>query len=260
MQSIHTPSRKENATMFRFHLFALVLTASFAFAASTSAALVGSKSTSDDTVISVNLTTEGGIDWIKWGEDSATDEDQKAGGTALGSLVDNAGTTRVQITDDPHLITTWTDGTPDAANDAGKEDNMIRNNATNDETDDSVGRGFSFDVASAPMSRVLKVYTSVFNATGTFTATLGSESFTDTVTSNTAGVDTEAVWQVIFSSPTSQTLTIDWAVTAEQGITDGAFSNVGISAATLAVIPTPAALPAGLAMLGMVTLRRRRRS
>jgi len=39
----------------------------------------------------------------------------------------------------------------------------------------------------------------------------------------------------------------------------GGGNGWGIEAVTISVIPTPAALPAGLAMLGLITMRRRRR-
>lgn len=239
----------------RFHLSTALVLASlvFAFTAVASADVIGTVSTSDNTAISVDLTAEGTLDWKMWGEENENDVDEKVGADEISDLGLLSGTSLVPASNDINTI--WSDGTPDLN---GNTNNSIRNNATNDSADDSTGRGFTFTVPAGPEGRVLKVYTSVFKADGTLTASLADDgaSFTDTVTSAITGVQTEAIWEITFSSAVADTLEVEWKVTAERD--NGHYSNINLNAATL--VPEPGTLVLLLAGGAAAMLRRRDRA
>jgi hypothetical protein len=117
-----------------------------------------------------------------------------------------------------------------------------------------VGKGFTFDVTAGLVEQTLRLYVNTFNATGTLTATLkdSGDATLGTPVADTASSST--IFEVTFSDPDAETLTIDWVNTTDSGN----FDNVQLFAATMTIVPEPTSL--ALLFLGGVALLGRRRS
>jgi len=203
---------------------------------------------------SVNLTTEGNLDWIHWGLSAATDVNRKVTGlsqisnfTTIGS-----GTSVVRLTDSPSKYS-WIDGSPTAivTNTPG---GVYINNF------DGPGRGFMFTVPADLLSKVLKVYVGEFTASGTLQATLSDNSAPaySQVLTGAVSQTVQGVYTLNFAAASpGQTLTVKWTETADLGNND----NITMQAAALSIpggIPEPTTLAflPGLMVLSM--LRRRK--
>ncbi len=202
---------------------------------------------------SVNLTTEGILDWIHWGRSDVNDVDRKITGLSQISNFTLIGTgdTLTRLTDSASK-SSWIDGTPTltATNNPG---GVYINNF------DGPGRGFMFTVPADLVSRVLKVDVGEFTASGTLQATLSDNSAPaySQVLTGAVGQTVQGVYTIDYAAASlGQTLTVKWTETADLGTND----NITMQAATLSllVVPEPTTL-ASLAGLTVLSLLRRRR-
>jgi len=181
---------------------------------------------------SVNLSTNGTIDWVHWGLFTETTLNRKAGVlpeisdfTVRSGAGTNAFVFAYQFSDNENGYT-WTDGDPVAG-------------VTNTTTGvwaygiPSIGTGFEFTVPAGTSMRTLKVYCGVFAGTGRFTASLSDDSAANyTTTFNNIpgnGPSREVTLHFAADSP-GQTLTIRWVLQTPAG---SAAANVTLQAAAL---------------------------
>jgi hypothetical protein len=203
---------------------------------------------------SINLTTEGAIDWIHWGLSAATDVNRKITGlsqisnfTTVGS-----GTNVVRLTNSASK-SSWIDGSPTltATNTPG---GVYVNNF------DGPGRGFIFTVPADLLQRVLRVYIGEFSASGTLQATLSDSSAPaySQVLTGAADQTVQGVYTLNFAAASlGQTLTVKWTETTDLGTAD----NITMQAATLSlpIIPEPATLLSMSSAALLILARRRSR-
>jgi hypothetical protein len=166
----------------------------------------------------VNLTTEGTVDWAKWGVTLATSFDHKATGGRLIDDVVPAGSEYRYTTDT--ITFSWSDGTPTAAS-AGTTTGIYGN---------GTGAGFSFPVQASTAMRTLRVYVGGNGADARFTAHLSDGSAPDvtyTTTGRTGGTAYQVTMDVTFrAAAAGQTLSVSWASLSTTG-------SISLKAATL---------------------------
>ncbi|MFD2614944.1 fibronectin type III domain-containing protein [Paenibacillus gansuensis] len=166
---------------------------------------------------SVNLTSEGTLDWAAWGTDTAnpTAAVRKAGG---GQQISD-----VQLIGDPKVYgytpqwwgthkATWTDGDPVAA----------AQDTSGALVAEGTGKGFTFTVPADTTEKQLKVYLGVMGAKGVLTAHLSDGSAPDFVTSyndsdpnvinNSSGARAKAVVLNFKANSPGQTLTVSYVM------------------------------------------------
>jgi hypothetical protein len=177
----------------------------------------------------VNLSTNGTLDWVHWGLYTESSLNRKAGVTPQISdftLLDNTNgfVFGYQYSDNENGYT-WTDGDPVAG-------------VTNTTTGiwaygvPFIGTGFQLTAPAGTASRTLKVYCGVFAGTGHFEASLSDGSAPDFTTSfnNPAmgGPSREVTLHYAADAP-NQTLTVRWRLQLGAGPTP----NVTLQAAAL---------------------------
>jgi len=181
---------------------------------------------------SVNLSTNGTIDWVHWGLFTESTVNRKAGVnpqigdfSLLSAGGSNSFTLAFQFSDNENGYT-WTDGDPVAG-------------VTNTTTGvwaygiPSIGTGFELSVPAGTALRTLKVYCGVFAGAGRFTASLSDNSASDYTTSFSNipgnGPSREVTLHFAAASP-DQTLTVRWVLQMPGG---SASANVTLQAAAL---------------------------
>ena len=182
----------------------------------TSTALPGSLQGAWSTLATpVNLTNEGGADWVHWGDASLN---RKTIAIPLLSSYAVVGTGAIlTYGNDPRPIN-WTDGTPTVS---------ITNN-TNGIYINSVGQGFSFTAPADTPLRTLAVHVGGYNSGGTLTAHLSDGSVADyvDVSANVTGQYDRNYVLTYNAASAGQTLTVTWTMTSGNG-------NVTLNAAAL---------------------------
>jgi len=183
----------------------------------------------------INLTTEGALDWAHWGQTNANTFDHKAGVTSLISDATGiTGSAKQQLTGSPTTFS-WTDG--------AAVGNVTANSAANELATFAYGHGFSFTVPADTTARVLRVYVGVVNVRGQLVARLSDGSAPDYVDSslfNAASGD--GVYTIAYSAASAgQTLTVTWIEIPPDG--DQVAGHLALKAATLQVAPS--GIPAG---------------
>ncbi len=175
------------------------------------ASLTGSETASSATV---NLTTEGVLDWVHWGDTALT---RKAGVTAAISTDTKVGAGGVnKYTNDPRKIT-WTDGTPTASS----------ANDTNGLYTSGDGNGFSLTAPASTTTQVLTVHVGGWNSGGTLTAVLADGSAAAyTNTTATANGQYDVTYTLTYTAGSTTTLTVSWVMSSGTG-------NVTLSGAAL---------------------------
>jgi Thrombospondin type 3 repeat len=171
---------------------------------------------------SVNLTTEGTIDWVHWGTTSASSFDHKAtGGGKISDLLQ-----RGMFRYDTSLSTyTWSDGAPTVSD------------STNSGVYDLGGStGFSFTVPADTSTRTLRLYAGGEGVNNRLTAHLSDGSTPDAVLSTT-GHQTGGAYvtpmEITFRAASAgRTLTLTWAPLATGGALPFG-STTSINGATL---------------------------
>jgi hypothetical protein len=170
----------------------------------------------------VNLTTEGTVDWVHWGDNvlNATALNRKSGVTAQISNYTIVGTGPVQTYNNDPRPMSWTDGSPTASN--SSDTNGVYITAT--------GNGFSITVPAGTAAQVLTVHVGGWNSSGTLTAHLSDGSATnyvDTTTSSNTQYDRN--YALTYNAASAgQTLTVTWVMTSGSGT-----GNVTLNGAAL---------------------------
>jgi hypothetical protein len=168
---------------------------------------------------SIQLTTEGSLDWAHWGLSSATAFDHKAGASLISNYTAIGGPA-TQYTNNPSGFT-WTGGTPTAT-------------ATNTTTGVYIGgyaEGFRITAPADQTIRTLRVYVGVHNVQGRMVAQLSDGSAPDYVgilVENNTTPSTYGVFTFAYKAASAgQTLIVTFT---QDFLTTG---NVSLQAATL---------------------------
>jgi len=130
---------------------------------------------------SVDLTTEGVLDWAHWGLTGPTAFNHKGNVTQQISNVTNIGTGTVGWFADSSTTCSWTDGTPTLT---------ASNTALGINVNGAVGNGFEITVPADTNLRTLNVYLGVWYAQGKLEASLSDGSaptYVDTGLNNNGG-------------------------------------------------------------------------
>ena len=196
------------------------------FSTGSSGSLAGA---GDSSVASVNLTAEGGADWIHWGDGILN---RKAGvlpQLSTYTTVPVGGAAASSYGNDPRPVS-WTDGTPTASS-SNNTDGMYLA---------GVGQGFSVQAPADTTTRTLIVHVGGFASAGTLTASLSDNSaanFTD-VTSSATGQYDRNYTLTYHAGSAGQTLTVTWVMSSGSG-------NVTLNGAALSGASTPALAASG---------------
>lgn len=170
---------------------------------------------------SVNLTSEGTIDWANWGCNSATDFNHKSGVTQQISNYNLLGGGVASQAIDCWTKFSWTDSTPTAS----FTDN-IKMMFVSD-----AGKGWQITVPAGTTQRTLRVYTSAWKARSKFEVSLSDGSaaaYVDYI--DNSGASTYKTYTIVFkAASSSQTLTVKHTV--ESVYTGG--GNLTLQSATL---------------------------
>jgi hypothetical protein len=165
---------------------------------------------------SVNLTVEGGADWVHWGDSVLN---RKSGVTPQISTYAIVGAGMVQpFNNDPRPLN-WTDGSPTASS----------TNNTNGVYINFTGNGFSITAPAGTAAQTLTVHVGGWYSGGTLTAHLSDNSaanFVDTTASVSASYDRN--YTLTYSAASAgQSLTVTWVMSSGTG-------NVTLDGAALA--------------------------
>ena len=182
-----------------------------ALAGSTTGLLTG---LSDASVTPVDLTSEGLLDWIHWGDVSLTRKAAVPG--QLSSYVMVGGGAALAYANDPRMVS-WTDGAPLSGSTNNAKGLYVG----------GVGKGFSFTAPAGTTVRTLKIHVGGWNSGGTLTATLsdGSAQYVDVTPTASGQYDRNYTLSYRADSP-GQMLFITWKMKSGTG-------NVSISGAAL---------------------------
>jgi hypothetical protein len=168
----------------------------------------------DSSSAPVNLTTEGRLDWIHWGD---PDLSRKAGTSPLISNYTAVLPYLIPYSNDPRPVT-WTDGIPTAAS----TDN------TNGVYTAPIDNGFSFTAPADTTTRTITIHVGGWYSGGTFMACLSDGSardFTD-VTPTLDGQYSRNYTLTYRAGSAGQRLNLRWMMTSGPG-------NVTLNAAAL---------------------------
>jgi hypothetical protein len=169
---------------------------------STSAGLTGSQTGATTTA---NITTEGALDWVHWGDAALNRKSGVAAQLSTYSVV-GAGTVYT-YGNDPRGIT-WSDGTPTTT--ATGDTNGLYIYGT--------GNGFSLTAPASTTTRVLTVHVGGWNSGGTLTASLGDGSAANFVsTTATAGGQYDENYTLTYTAGSTTTLTVTWVMSSGTG-------------------------------------------
>jgi hypothetical protein len=178
--------------------------------------LVGSSAVAPATV---DLSSQGTLDWADWGLNDATSFDHKATVPALlptYTLVSGGPVGRASV---PTQFT-WTDGTPDPGASSGA--GLFSPN---------LGHGFALAIPADPTSRTLHLYVGVHNAQGSLTGSLSDGSappYTDRTLDNPYGTTIEEYTFSYHAGSPGQTLHLSYTLTTNYG-----FGYITLEAASL---------------------------
>jgi hypothetical protein len=167
------------------------------------AALTGAVTNATTTA---NLTTEGGLDWVHWGD---TALNRKSGVTAQISTYSVVGAgTVANYANDPRGIS-WSDGAPTATVTGDIKGIYIP----------GAGNGFSLTVPASTTTRVLTVHVGGWNSGGTLTASLADGSAPNYVSTTTATNQTQydENYTLTFTAGSTTTLTVTWVMSSGTG-------------------------------------------
>lgn len=182
---------------------------------------------------SVNLTTEGQLDWAIL---SLGNYAQKNVGTHyfVGGPYTLIGTSGDDVGNDNPLHVSWTDGDPA----------FVASNAdyTGKQFTDGVGNGYSFTVSADATAKVLVAHLGGWNSSCTITAHLSDGSAPDYTFTTQAFDPSAGAWSRDFSikfkaDSAGQTLTITWVVASTTDAVSGD-GEAHVAAASLSLAPT----------------------
>ncbi len=196
------------------------------FSTGSSGSLAGA---GDSSAASVNLTAEGGADWIHWGDGILNRKAGVSPQLSTYTTVPVGGGAASSYGNDPRPVS-WTDGTPTASS-SNNTDGMYLA---------GVGQGFSVQAPADTTTRTLIVHVGGFASAGTLTASLSDNSaanFTD-VTSSATGQYDRNYTLTYHAGSAGQTLTVTWVMSSGSG-------NVTLNGAALSGASTPALAASG---------------
>ena len=170
---------------------------------------------SSDASTSVNLTSEGGIDWEHWGDGSLN---RKAGVTPQLTNYTVVGSGAPQSYNNDVRAIAWSDGTPTSA--STNNHNGVYLTGT--------GRGFTITAPADTMTRTLTVHVGGWNSAGTLTAHLSDASAADFQNTTVAapGQFSQNYTLTYKAAGAGQILTVTWKMTSGTG-------NIALSGAAL---------------------------
>ena len=174
------------------------------------------------TPATVNLTSEGTLDWAHWGLTGAGDFDHKATGNGMISNASVIGAIGPFQYGSYPISYSWTDGTPTAS----------ALNTTTGIYMFGKSNGFTLTVPAGREEHTLLIYVSVFDAQGQLTASLSDHSspdYSDTSLVNSSA-NTYGVYTLTYRAASDgQTLTITFTCANPFNI----FGNVSLQSAAL---------------------------
>jgi len=173
---------------------------------------------------SVNLTSEGSIDWAHWGRNGPTAFDHKANVVQKIPNVTKVGAGASNWFTDCPTTFTWTDGMPTVS---------ISNTPTGINTNGSVGNGYEISVPADRTTRTLKLYVGVWFTQGKLQATLSDGSAPDFVDTslNKNNDRASGLYTITYrAASASQTLKVRFTILTQYFSPNG---NVAWEAATL---------------------------
>jgi hypothetical protein len=173
---------------------------------------------------SVNLTTEGVLDWAHWGRNGPTSFDHKGGVTQPITDITRLGTSSVSWFTDCPTAFTWTDGYPTL---------NVLSTPTGIDVGGVVGNGFEITVPASTNLRTLKLYVGVWYAQGKLEATLSDGSapaFVDSSMNRNNGASSGLYTINFKAGSTGQNLKIRFTILNQYF---SPYGNVAWEAATL---------------------------
>ena len=171
---------------------------------------------SDDSIASVNLSTESSMDWIRW---SLGNPETRNTSVRVISNYTAIGNGLVSPYADDRRPLTWSDGAP----------SLMANEDRSGVFISGTGNGFSFHVPANPSIHTLKVHVGGWWSGGTLTAHLSDGSQPDWVDVTPAlNSQYDRNYQITYAAASEgQTLTVSWIMSSGIG-------NVTIAAASIA--------------------------
>ncbi|MBA3936440.1 MAG: immunoglobulin domain-containing protein [Planctomycetes bacterium] len=213
----------------------------------------------EPTPTAVNLTAVGTIDWAHWGAGSGVSPwfDHKASGG--GQISQIAAINNGPFGNDANslMVCSWSDGSPTASATGTTSDIRMIN----------TGDGVTITVPADTSPKTLRIYVTVYNAGGTFSAHLSDGSAPDYADGSffSTGGSSAACYVLVYSAATGgQTLSVSWRMGGQLGSWGSANLHAAALAAGTASPATSApGVPGRLSAIpgdGMVTLHWQRLS
>ena len=196
------------------------LTASYSLTNTAALGFGSLQGTGDSSTAPVDLTAEGTVDWIHWGEnDPLAPPIRKAGVTPQLTTITQIGTGQGPLFygNDPRPIS-WTDGTPPVPTSTNNKIGFYIHGELHQQ-------GFFFTAPADQASRILTVHVGGFNSGGTLTAHLSDGSAPDYVdiTPNTNNPWDRNYTLTYNAAQSGQTLKVSWVMSS------GTIDNVTIA-------------------------------
>ena len=211
----------------------------------------------------VDLTTDGPADWNLWGTGGdtsfTTPSEQKAGGSAIGSLTDIDPHSRgleSKSTSNLHTFD-WSDGDP-TTDGTGVHGGIIHG------VDSGIDSGFSYDLPAGTIPQTVKIYTTAYHADARLTATLSDGSLgpiVDTSLTASGGSSVSGVFTLTYAAASDgETLTVELLQSADHGSSDQIVLHAVSTNAVAHVSDIPEPATVLLAVMGLGALGRYVRS
>jgi len=172
-------------------------------------------------VSSVNLTTQGTLDWSEWGYDF---HDHKSGGGSLISDITYLNSSAQTYVSTPKY--SWTDGSPTA----------VATNTTATYYVNSTGSSETFTIPTYTTSHTARVYVAEDSCTADFNVTMSGTSLSYDDTSNMAtttghGGHKDGIYTIVYTGNAGGSLTITYSVKKHHG--QPSASQISVQAVTL---------------------------
>jgi serine/threonine protein kinase len=174
-----------------------------------------------------NLTTEGTLDWVDWGLNTAQDVNRKRGVPEQVSTFTLIGNGTVQRDDQYSNTYIWSDGTPVAVEDPPPNQAVYGVDVV------GLNNGFRISVQASTTVRTLRLYIGTKLARGQLTATLDGQTYTDSsldTSSDPHNTQDNGIYTLTFNgSLPGQVLTVTYTA----ALTNGSDAATFLQAATL---------------------------